>query len=836
MTPGDDKNQTLTFDDLAPEEQGVASPTATTVLRGLSDDPVALGGGARATLVPPRTTADAPVRARYTLGDLLGEGGMAQVYRAWDARLQRNVALKLMRPSLAAVAGARTRFLDEAQAMARLQHPGIVPVYDIDEHDTGLPFFTMKEIRGRTFAEVLVELHAASRPGRWGETSDDWSFARLMDAFRRACEAVAHAHARGYVHRDLKPANLMAGAHGEALVLDWGIAHLADPSAAADPETSGVFLRSTATARGTQGVAGTPAYMAPEQAGGAAGDARTDVYALGATLHEILHGVPPYVGDDPWKVLAAVEAGQRTLVVPDPRVPEELHALVEACLQRDPAARPQQAGQLAEALRDWQEGATKRARALASVAAAEAVRAQVADAAEEAARLVAQERRLEDGVRAHAPIASKVPWWEAQDAARAARDRVEDLEAAVEAHLAEALAHAPDLPEAHAALAALHQAHHAAAEAAHDRDARRHLERLARHDRDQSWAAYRRGDGALSLLTDVPAEARLYRFQEVRRRLVPVFVRSLGTTPLVEIPLAMGSWLVELSAVGYEVVRYPVHIGRGEHHDGVAPGDTSPTPIVLPVAGALAHDEVYVPAGWTWTGGDPDAGTSAPRARRWVDSFVIQADPVTNAAYIAFLDALVAEGREGDALRHAPRPRSAGAQSVYGRDAEGRFVLVPDAEGDVWAADWPVFLIDAAGARAYAAWRAAQDGYDWRLPDEASWEKAARGVDGRFFPWGDDFDAFRACVRESWPGRPMPTPVGVLGDPDTVRFAADVSLYGARGCAGGVSDLCVGDDGATVLRGGAWSMLWRHARLAQRRVVQDDYRSETFGVRMVRRT
>lgn len=825
MTPGDDKNQTLTFDDLALDEQAVVSPTATTILRGLRDD-----AGA-----PPPHGAEEVVRGRYTLGDLLGEGGMAQVYRAWDARLQRNVALKLMRPSLAAVAGARTRFLEEAQAMARLQHPGIVPVYDIDENDTGLPFFTMKEIRGRTFAEILVELHAASRPGRWGETLDGWSFARLLDAFRRACEAVAHAHARGYVHRDLKPANLMAGAHGEALVLDWGIAHLADPSAAADPETSGIFLRSPAAGSRTQGVAGTPAYMAPEQADGNAGDARTDVYALGASLHEILHGAPPYVGDDPWQVLAAVEAGRRTLVVPDTRVPDELHALVEACLQRDPAARPQQAGQIAEALRDWQEGATKRARALASVAAAESVRAQVADAAGEAARLTAQERRLEDGIRAHAPIATKLPWWEAQDSARAAQDRVEDLEAAVEAHLAEALAHAPDLPEAHAALAALHQAHHAAAEAAHDRDARRHLERLARHDRDLTWAAYRRGDGALSLATDVAAEVRLYRFQEIGRRLVPVYVRSLGATPLAEVALPMGSWLLEICAVGHEVVRYPVHIGRGEHHDGIAPGATRPTPVVLPLVGTLAPDEIYVPAGWAWTGGDPDAGTSAPRTRRWVESFVIQSDPVTNAGYIAFLDALVAAGQESEALRHAPRPRSAGAQSVYGRDPEGRFVLVPDAEGDVWAADWPVFLIDAAGARAYAAWRAEADGHAWRLPDEASWEKAARGVDGRFFPWGDDFDAFRACVRESWPGRPMPSPVGVVGDPETVRFAADVSLYGVRGCAGGVSDLCVGDDGATVLRGGAWSMLWRHARLAQRRVVQEDYRSETFGVRLVRR-
>jgi len=160
--------------------------------------------------------------------------------------------------------------------------------------------------------------------------------------------------------------------------------------------------------------------------------------------------------------------------------------------------------------------------------------------------------------------------------------------------------------------------------------------------------------------------------------------------------------------------------------------------------------------------------------------------PVTNREYLAFLDDLVATGREEEALRHAPRERGGkegetGAL-IYGRRPDGRFELVADADGDVWLPGYPVCMVDWWGARAYAEWLAARTGLPWRLPGELEWEKAARGVDGRFFPWGDVLDPSWCCMRDSHPGRLLPAVVD--------SYPVDESPCGVRGMAGGMRDWC----------------------------------------------
>ncbi|MFZ5476358.1 MAG: SUMF1/EgtB/PvdO family nonheme iron enzyme [Myxococcota bacterium] len=734
---------------------------------------------------------------RYADLGRIGLGGMGEVRRVRDAQLDRTAAMKLLR---ADAPGAAARFEAEARVTARLQHPGIVPVYELGRTPDGRPYYTMREIEGVTLARAVRE---------------GWPLRRLADALLRVSEAVAFAHAAGVVHRDLKPANVMLGRFGEVLVLDWGLAR----EVRAGPDGA---------------VVGTPAYMPPEQAASASPDPRADVYALGAVLWEVLCGRPPYAGVRSAEVLADVRAGPP----PAPTGPDELVALCLRAMARDPADRPAHAGEFADLLRAWLDGARRRERALERLAEADRVDAEVTSLRARAAARLAEARTLLAEARPHEPEGRKAPGWAAEDEARALAAAADRAELQWGELVRSALVEAPDLDEARARLADRYAARLAEAEAARDHAAAASWEVLLRANDRGRWAAWLEGSGALVLRTDVPAEARLLRFSPSGRRLVPVPVRSLGPTP-VEVPLAMGSWLVEIVAAGRPTVRYPVSIARGERWEAD-----------VRVPAALGPDEVFVPAGPFWAGGDPAAATGLARRRLWCDDFAIARHPVTNREFLVFLDDLVACGREEDALRHAPRERPGALGQpgalIYGRDADGRFVLVPDAEGDVWDPDWPVVNVDQDGARAYCAWLAARTGLPWRLPMELEWEKAARGVDGRLYPWGDFLDPTWCNVRESHAGRQLPARVDA--------HPVDESPYGVRGLAGNVRDRCADlfsrerpdladgrvlvDDptgeGSRVLRGGSWGDAAALARSAERTGAPASLRGGRVGFRVAR--
>jgi serine/threonine protein kinase len=258
---------------------------------------------------------DAPDLAgtKYELRGRVGRGGMGTVWRAFDRELGREVALKVLsgpepRP------GGEARLRTEAQVLARLEHPGLVPVHDLGMLPDGRLFYAMKLVRGRRLDEHVRGLRSP---------------AARLGVFLRICDAVAFAHAHGVIHRDLKPQNVMVGPFGEVLVLDWGVAKmLADPEPATPPPIAPPPPRevdveaATLTAAGT--VLGTPGYMAPEQARGeSAVGAAADVYALGALLSFL-------AGDDPPRAMAAMVARARA-----PR-PEDRYPTVSA-LQEDVA-------------------------------------------------------------------------------------------------------------------------------------------------------------------------------------------------------------------------------------------------------------------------------------------------------------------------------------------------------------------------------------------------------------------------------------------------------------------------------------------------------------------
>jgi len=280
---------------------------------------------------------------RYEILERVGSGGMGSVYRARDRELDREVALKVLSlpdPESAA------RMLREARVIARLEHPGIVPIHDVGRLPDDRVFYAMKLVAGERLDQLVAR--GEPLPGR-------------LRAFERICEAVAFAHARGVIHRDLKPENVMVGPFGEVLVMDWGLAR-GGSAVAAEAAAPGTSDPVGTTSHGA--VLGTPGYMAPEQARGdvlSVGE-RSDIYGLGALLHFLLVGTPP-------TATAPIPTGRLRS-----DVPVALQAVCRKAMAAEPAARYATVGELAgdvarflagDAVGAYPEGTLRRARRLA---------------------------------------------------------------------------------------------------------------------------------------------------------------------------------------------------------------------------------------------------------------------------------------------------------------------------------------------------------------------------------------------------------------------------------------------------------------------------------------
>ncbi len=294
-----------------------------------------------------------PASERYQLSRQHAEGGLGRVWIARDGDLGRDVALKEILPERARTPGMRARFLDEARITGQLEHPGIVPVYELvaGDGDEQSSFYTMRFVRGRTLSEAILAYHEA-RPH---DRASHLGLRELLGAFVAVLNAIAYAHSRGVVHRDLKGANIIMGDYGEVMVLDWGLAKLVEQDEQDGP--SAIVVERD----GEQGtvcgqVLGTPAYMSPEQAQGernAVGPA-SDIYSLGVILYEILAGGLPFSGSDTAALLKNVV--EQTPVPPRRRnvsCPPALEAVCLKALRKTPAHRYASAQALADDVRCW---------------------------------------------------------------------------------------------------------------------------------------------------------------------------------------------------------------------------------------------------------------------------------------------------------------------------------------------------------------------------------------------------------------------------------------------------------------------------------------------------
>ncbi len=313
------------------------------------------------------TLAAVDTATRYQMGEELARGGMGAILLALDVNIRRQVAIKRLLNAGEVDTGTVLRFVEEAQVTGQLEHPSIVPVYDLGLDQNGQVYYSMKKIVGDNLRDVLGAIRA--KDAHYLET---WPLPKLLRVFLQVCDAVAFAHSKGVIHRDLKPENIMLGAYGEVLVLDWGIAKVKGmPDRGFQDEEA--FVSSIRHDDGQSelvtlagSICGSPQYMAPEQAAGQTDQISesTDIFALGAILYEILALRPPYTGSTLYEVLgkaetvqlvdlrqiSGVKSAEETFPerphFADGKIPDSLAAVAMKAMQKSPSLRYRQVAEL----------------------------------------------------------------------------------------------------------------------------------------------------------------------------------------------------------------------------------------------------------------------------------------------------------------------------------------------------------------------------------------------------------------------------------------------------------------------------------------------------------
>ncbi len=757
---------------------------------------------------------------------------MGKVNAAVDMRIGRPVAVKTLRDEHRRSPGSVRSFVNEARITGQLEHPGVIPVHEFGTLPDGQPFYSMRIVKRRSLRDVL----------RGEELRTKWPLARLATVFVQVCRAVGYAHSRGVIHRDLKPDNILLGDYGEVYVADWGIAKLFKEPDAAD--------------RHAEEALGTPGFMAPEQLyGGVDGvDHRADLFALGVILYDILTGRQPFTG--PSTAALMMSTVSRTPTRPRDVVsscPVVLDELCMKLLDKSPSERPESAEAVADEVEAFLEGAREKERrrqeAERLVAEAHVPVARAGELERERARASTEARALLQEVKPWEPIERKRPAWDLEDRAKALEVEITTAVAGAIELYTKALGYDPEFEGARAGLADLYWARAGRAELDRREPERIFNETLVRQYDDGRYAAVMKATGRLSLRTSASgARVTMHRYVEHNRVLVAAEGRSIGTTPVDGLEVEPGSYLLIVEHEAFAPVRLPVLARRGEHRS---------IDLNLYTSEQIGDGFVYVPGGAFLFGGDLEAFGAVPAAEMTVGDFAIQRLPVTYGEYLEYVNDLMRTDQD-EALRRLPHP-------FVGED----ICAIRDAETGLWVPAWE-FLVEGPGrefcpperavdlpvesvnwfdAMAYCRWRGERDGAVYRLPTEAEWEKAGRGADRRFFPWGDGFDPTFCKTRESRPGYAQPEPVGA--------FPIDESPYGVRDLAGGMRcfmldvhgeiaaeealrapepspDVPRDQVGVRMVRGGAWLNAPIVARCASRSRVFATFRASSQGFRIVK--
>ena len=736
-----------------------------------------------------RTDSKKGYIGRYKLISVLGKGGVGTVYLVLDEQLNREVAMKVIHQNLLKDEVACMRFREEGQIASQMQHPNIIPIYEMGELDDGRLYFTMERIKGHTLKDYIRSLYTSN-------DSSNVTLSRLMSIFVAACRAIAHVHSHGVIHRDLKPSNIMIDDNGETLVVDWGLAKsISDKE---DIYTVRDDFEDSLTEVGS--VEGTPSFMAPEQAIGDTGNIgfEADVYSLGAILYTILSGEQPFGNGMPIQVL------RRVLTEPIPildlkeisenngryDVGEDLINIVTKSMSKEPTERYSNAGEMLRELRSWRFADERQKSAELWILKAKRVAGRRIDLQKKKAVLVDQWQEMLRMAKPWHSTSKKRPLWQCEDEIAYLTSRIRNHFMREEQALQKALLEHGEYIKTRLLLAQFYKERHSYAEEkgmyriASEAEflLQEHLDTIPEcHPKYEEHMDYLNGTGHVTLQTDqntYSVEVEKYLLQD--RHLICAHIQWNEDVSSFSEDLEMGSYLITLHKNNFESIRYPIQIGRGEEWNIQNPLGVD-VPLTFLPKGFLRQNECYVPEGWFMFGGDTQALNPLPKKNIWLNSFIIMKHSVSNEEYLSFLNDLITQNRHEEALRYAPKDRPMDNSSIiYGQHDDGTFFLQPDSEGDMWELDWPVILIDWASAMAYAQWYSQQTNQYWRLPFETEWEKAARGVDSRFFPWGDYFNPAWCSMRTSKKGRPFMSEID--------EHMIDCSPYGVMGMAGNVRE------------------------------------------------
>ncbi|MBI2933766.1 MAG: SUMF1/EgtB/PvdO family nonheme iron enzyme [Planctomycetes bacterium] len=767
--------------------------------------------------VPPRSAGPAtayPTLTRYEILECLIEGRSSAVYRARDRQLNRAAAIKVLTEGWDGSEAGMERMRKEAHAVSTLTHPNIVSLYEMFRADKRL-YVVMEFVEGRTLQTILGERRFKMR-----------AMLELLEAVARG---VGAAHAKGILHLALRPSNILVTPEEVPKVTDFGLARFVGSESG---------LPTTGSKRQAM------LYMAPEQVepGGAPVGPQADVYALGAILYQVLTGRPTHwaesVGEIRERIVADASVWPREI---DPRLPVQVERICQKALEKDPSHRYANANELAEDLRrhlnddavlarpvgprrkliKW----IRRHRMASSVAAVvlasvvtlaagiagySALRARqkqrtlqvfldngrkarerYAQLQEEAARQRDQEKRLSLEIMPHEGEEKKMRLWKLQRAIEEAEKAAAAEYTNITVAFLSAFAVDANSRDARSALAELYWAEFERAEREGDERQKKVNEDLVRLFDDGAYASKLLNEGTLTLESDpANAEVDLYRYEESDdRRLVPIRDKMLGVCPLVEAKFPAGSYLLVLRLKGYREVLYPIFIDRETKHRAKVKlyGDAD-----------IGTEFVYVPGGRFIAGGDRGAFLGGPRNREAeTGDFFIGRQEVTVQEYAEFLND---RGYHGVDAAWTRCPREAPDGKRYWERQGSRIEVTREEKA------WPVHGISWEDADAYCQWltkksQEAGENVVYRLPTSLEWEKAARGVDGRFFPWGNHFDWTFTKGGDSRSVKAVPEPVGT--------FVKDESPYRLKDMAGGVREWCADwyDHRREYkhVRGGAWA-------------------------------
>lgn len=747
-------------------------------------------------------------RERYQMLRIIGTGGSGEVTECIDTVLGRRVAVKAIKPEMVKDPRAQKVLDRESQVTSTLEHPNIIPVYDAGIHDEGDRYYVMRLVSQPSLEDILAKVAAGDV-----EIAEQYALGRLLRHFMQVCQAVDYAHSRGVIHCDLKPANILLGEFGEVLLVDWGLAYSVEDQS------------------GFRG--GTPGYMAPEQMDPAcnAFDARTDVFALGAILYEILSLQPAFAGVSVASIFDEMEpdaSGRLKLVPPSERAPDldippVLEDVCMRALEYKREARFSSAREMAAAIETFldrkQELERRQREADTRAKEGDELAERYHELVEMRPEQLAKLASVRAVLKSWDPPEKKRVLWDAEDRIAVTDSlRVRTLQAAVAAY-EQALELIAGHRAARRGLAKLYWSELRHAQERRDELNQIYFEGLVRQYDEGMLISSLRGKGFLSVDAPEGTTLSLETLKERHRRLVTVGHPRALEAPIAGLALATGSYVLCARGENGREARHPLLIRSGrEYH----------LRLDIDKAQSLGPEDVLIPAGPALIGGDPQTPSTGELREVTVPAFAIGKWPVVFREYLAFIADEITAGN--DVTELLPQNRS---DAPYWEWTGDGFVprFLPATSDEVDPMALPAFGVTATAAQAYAEWLSKKTGHRYRLPTEVEWEKAARGADGRAFPWGDRFDATFCKMRESRPGPPMPEPADV--------FTLDESPYGVFALAGTIAEWVIptganSDAERFASRGGAWCDWDIDCRPSAQRTYFARERSARLGFRLAR--